>query len=204
MPITLNVPDWGEVQALTLREAAKRLDANVADVQYWVDCDLFESYEWNTTDAKGKLKKQTIYIDLVDLAEAEKVARRFPEDAPWERILWFRFEQRQQRLQQQKLDRRSTERTMVQPERPGRPALQPQQRGPLPRELRELEDDGLLEELEARQPAHSQAKRLAPLRQSVAPTGQQPQTIEDDDYYAATTVKDTTSKQYPKQRKRIF
>jgi transposase len=199
MPITLNVPDWGEVQALTLREVAKRLDANLNDVQYWVDCDLFESYEWNTMDKAGKLKKQVVYIDLVDLAEAEKLAKRFPEDAPWERILWFRYEQQQQR----KLDRRSTERTMVQPQRPGRPALQPPRRGALPRELRELEDEVLLEELEARQPAHVQAKRLAPLRQSVAPASQRQQTIEEDDYYGATTVKDT-SKQYPKQRKRIF
>jgi transposase len=199
MPITLNVPEWGEVQALTLREAAKRLDASLNDVQYWVDCDLFESYEWNTMDKAGKLKKQVMYIDLVDLAEAEKVARRFPKDAPWERILWFRYEQRQAGQHQQKVDRRSTERTMVQPQRPGRPVPQPQRRGSLPRELRELEDDVLLEELEGRQPAHSQAKRLPPLRQ--------PHRQVQQDYYPAranaTTVKDTVGS-YPRQRKGNF
>jgi hypothetical protein len=195
MPITLNVPDWGEVQALTLREAAKRLDANVNDVQYWVDCDLFESYEWNTTDKAGKLKKQTIYIDLVDVADVEKLAKRFPKDAPWERVLWFRYEQQQQR----KTDRRSTDRTMVQPQRPGRPALQPPRRGALPRELRELEDEALLEQLEAQQPKRAQAKRLVGQRQQLR------QTIEEDDYYAeanAPTVKDT--RHYPRQKKGIF
>jgi hypothetical protein len=198
MPITLNVPDWGQVQALTLREAAKRLDASMEDVQYWVDCDLFESYEWNITDARGKLKKQIIYIDLVDLAEAEKLARRFPEDAPWERILWFRYEQRQVRLHQQ-IDPRSTDRTLVQPQPPQQPQ-RPQRRGPLPREL---SDDELLDELEAQPPARPvQASRLAPLRQTTPPAGRQPQrrqTIEDDYYEPdAQTVEDT---HYPKKQK---
>jgi transposase len=198
MPITLNVPDWGEVQAVTLREVAKRLDVSMNDVQYWVDCDLFESYEWNTMDTSGKLKKQVIYVDLVDLAEVEKLARRFPEDSPWERILWFRYEQRQARLHQQKGDKRSVERTMVQPQRLQRPIPRPQRRGPLPRELREVEDEVLLERLEGQQPSRSQAKRLAH-------AGQGRQTIEEDDYYAeanAPTVKETGH--YPREKKGIF
>jgi hypothetical protein len=212
VPITLSVPDWGEVQALTVKEAAKRLGVGVNDIDYWVECDLFESYEWNVSDAKsGKLKKTIIYIDLADVADAEKLAKRFPSDAPWERVLWFRFEQQQQRRQVQPVDPRSTERTMVQPARPQRPEPPVQKRRPpLPREIRdvldEMGDEELLEELEGRQPSRPpQAKRLEP-RYQPAPEPrkqQRRQTIEEDDYYAGPdepTVRDTTgSKHYPKK-----
>jgi hypothetical protein len=214
VPITLNVPDWGEVQALTVKEVAKRLDANINDVQYWVECDLFESYEWSVTDAKsGKLKKTIFYVDLADVADAEKLAKRFPPNAPWERVLWFRYEQQQQRRHVQSVDPRSTERTMVQPARPQRPEPPVQKRRPpLPPEIRdvldEMGDDELLEELEGQQPSRPPvAKRLEPVRQSVAPAGRQRQrrqTIEEDDYYAGPdepTVRDTTgSKHYPKKQ----
>jgi hypothetical protein len=212
VPITLNVPDWGEVQTLTVKEAAKRLGVGINDIDYWVECDLFESYEWSVTDAKsGKLKKTIIYIDLADVADAEKLAKRFPPNAPWERVLWFRFEQQQQRRHVQPVDPRSTERTMVQPARPQRPEPPVQKRRPpLPPEIRdvldEMGDEELLEELEGRQPSRPpQAKRLEPLHhQSVASAGRQRQrrqTIEEDDYYAGPdepTVRDTN--QYPRKK----
>lgn len=199
MPITLNVPEWGEVQVLTLRETAKRMGVSVDDVQWWVDNELLESYMQSTVDKAGKIKKQTIYIDLIDLADLEKFERKFPEGAPWERILWARYELIQHR--RERPDPRTTERTMVQPQRPQRPQPpQPKKPQKLPTELRNAE---LYDELEARQPSHP--PRAQPIRQTVPPAGCQPQRRQDiveEDYYAepdAPTERDTGDRR-PKQQ----
>lgn len=196
MPITLNVPDWGEVQALSIREVAKRLNVHAYEVEDWIRYDLVEAYDG----------KKESYIDLIDIAGLEKLSKQFPREAPWDRILWFRYEVRQRRMQEQCPDPRAVDRTMVQPQptqRPHRPEPKQPRRGTLPKDLREIDDRELLATLEAREP--TRPPQAQPLRQAIPPAAHPcgKYTIEVDDYYAATTVKDT-SQQYPKQRKRIF
>jgi hypothetical protein len=193
VPVELNVPKWGKVQALTVAEAAKRLHVTANDITYWIECDLFESYDFDVTDKKsGKLKRRTTYIDLVDLAEVEKLEKQMFLDAPWERILWWHYERDQARKKQGQPDKRSVERTLVQPVRQNvrtePPRSQPR-RQPLPPELQELEDDELLEELETVQ---------SPRRQGRQPVlRQQRQQVYQD--YDEPTVRDTTSRHYPKK-----
>jgi hypothetical protein len=206
MPTWLNVPEWGEVQALTVREVAKRLGVSTNNVEWYAEYDLLQSYMTSDEDG-GCIKAQALYIDLEDVAHAERFAKQFPPDAPWQRILWARYEVRVWREKQQGAaeDPRATERTMIQPQRrpqePQPPA--PQKPKQIPRELRNTE---FFDELDERQP--SKPRQAAPLRQTVPPAGRQQQRrdiIEEDDYYAepdAETEHDTGGRKQQPPRKR--
>jgi hypothetical protein len=202
MPILLKVDAWGEVQALTLRETAKRMGEYVEHVQWYVDNELLLAYMQSNTGKDGKVKSQTVYVDLIDLADAEKFARRFPPDAPWERILWARYELKQHRQQEEaRPDPRTTDRTMVQPARTQKPQPpQPQKPSKLPSQLRNVE---FYDDLEARQPSHP--PRAQPIRQTVPPADRQlrRQMIEEDDYYAEPMKESRHYPKQPQQRKRV-
>lgn len=223
MPTTLET-EWGEVRALTLGEAAKRMGERSTKVQWYADWDLLQSYMVTDPDKNGCIKAQALYIDEMDLAHAEHFACKFPEGSPWDRVLWARYEMRVLRERQEdasKVVQRQPQRRPQSPEPP--PPEKPKK---LPRELRNVD---FYDELEARQPTrtkppraqpirpsagrqtiddydYDEASRAQPIRQSVQPSGRQPQrrlAIEEDDYYAEPdeeTVKDNYPKQKQKQK----
>jgi hypothetical protein len=147
MPVVLNVPDWGEVTALSVREVCKRLNVYPEDVEFWIECELFQYYTMNETNRSGKTRKRVHYIDAVDLADAEKLHERL--DGPIDRALWYRYELRDLQKKHGMPDPRSTERTMVQPGRSSRqqrvPSVQPQvqpvrRHPPLPPALQDVDE----------------------------------------------------------------
>lgn len=130
MPIMLNVPEWGEVSAYSLREVARRLNVYVEDVQFWLDCELLQYYTMNETSGSGKVRKRVQYIDAEDLADAEKLHDRL--DGPMDRALWYRYELRELQKKHGMPDPRSTQRTMVQPARGQQPSSSSQRQQPVP------------------------------------------------------------------------